>query len=29
MLQSKAHIQANAPYYVFRFKPDIDGIPGQ
>jgi sugar lactone lactonase YvrE len=29
MLQSKAHIQANAPYRIFRFKPDIDGIPGQ
>lgn len=29
MLQSKTHIQANAPYYIFRFKPDIDGVPGQ
>jgi sugar lactone lactonase YvrE len=29
MLQSKAHIAANAPYYVFRFKPDIAGVPGQ
>lgn len=29
MLRSKTHIQAHAPYYIFRFKPDIDGIPGQ
>lgn len=29
MLRSKAHIQASAPYYIFRFKPDVDGIPGQ
>lgn len=29
MLQSKAHIAANAPYHIFRFKPDVDGIPGQ
>ena len=29
MLQTKAHIEANAPYHIFRFKPDIDGIPGQ
>ncbi len=29
MLQSKAHIAANAPYYIFRFKPDIAGVPGQ
>jgi len=29
MLRSKAHIRANAPYRIFRFKPDIDGIPGQ
>jgi len=29
MLRSKTHIQANAPYYIFRFKPDIDGVPGQ
>lgn len=29
MLQSKAHIAARAPYYIFRFKPDVDGIPGQ
>lgn len=29
MLQTKAHIEANAPYHIFRFKPDIDGVPGQ
>lgn len=29
MLQSKAHMEANAPYYIFRFKPGIDGVPGQ
>jgi sugar lactone lactonase YvrE len=29
MLQSKAHMAASAPYHIFRFKPDIDGIPGQ
>jgi sugar lactone lactonase YvrE len=29
MLQSKAHMQAHAPYYIFRFKPGIDGPPGQ
>ena len=29
MLQSKAHIAANAPYHIFRFKPDVDGVPGQ
>ncbi|MGD8608807.1 MAG: L-dopachrome tautomerase-related protein [Myxococcales bacterium] len=29
MLQSKAHMQASAPYYIFRFKPGIDGVPGQ
>lgn len=29
MLQSKAHIAAKAPYQIFRFKPDADGVPGQ
>lgn len=29
MLQSKAHVRASAPYYVFRFKPGHPGIPGQ
>lgn len=29
MLQSKVHIKANAPYYIFRFKPGTTGFPGQ
>jgi sugar lactone lactonase YvrE len=29
MLRSKAHMQAEAPYYIFRFRPGIDGVPGQ
>jgi len=29
MLRPKAHIHASAPYYIFRFRPDIAGIPGQ
>jgi sugar lactone lactonase YvrE len=29
MLRSKAHMQAEAPYSIFRFKPGIDGVPGQ
>lgn len=29
MLRTKAHIREAAPYYIFRFKPGIDGIPGQ
>ncbi len=29
MLRSKAHMKEMAPYYVFRFKPGIDGVPGQ
>ncbi|MBW2404829.1 MAG: hypothetical protein JRF42_13710 [Deltaproteobacteria bacterium] len=29
MLQSKAHMTASAPYHIFRFKPDVDGVPGQ
>ncbi len=29
MLQSKPHIAANAPYYIFRFKPGVAGVPGQ
>jgi sugar lactone lactonase YvrE len=29
MLRSKTHIQANAPYFIFRFKPDVDGVAGQ
>ena len=29
MLRPKSHIEANAPYHVFRFKPGVDGVPGQ
>ncbi|MFZ1863325.1 MAG: L-dopachrome tautomerase-related protein [Polyangiales bacterium] len=29
MLRSKGHMRAHAPYYIFRFKPGIDGPPGQ
>ncbi len=29
MLRSKAHIREAAPYYIFRFQPGIDGVPGQ
>ena len=29
MLRSKAHMKAMAPYHIFRFKPDVDGIAGQ
>jgi sugar lactone lactonase YvrE len=29
MLRSRAHIQASAPYYVFRFRPTAAGTPGQ
>ncbi|GAK44571.1 major royal jelly protein [Tepidicaulis marinus] len=29
MLQSKAHIESHAPYYLYRFKADIAGIPGR
>ena len=29
MLQPKAYIQTQAPYYVFRFRPDVVGDPGQ
>jgi sugar lactone lactonase YvrE len=29
MLRSKSHMKANAPYHIFRFKPGIDGVPGQ
>lgn len=28
MLQSKEHIAANAPYYIYRFKPGIAGVAG-
>lgn len=29
MLQSRPHIEAAAPYYLYRFKADIEGIPGR
>jgi len=29
VLQPQEHIQANAPYRVFRFRPGTEGIPGQ
>lgn len=29
MLRSKDHIREAAPYHIFRFKPGIDGVPGQ
>jgi sugar lactone lactonase YvrE len=29
MLRSKAHMKEAAPYYIFRFKPGIDGVPGE
>ncbi|MFP2927978.1 SMP-30/gluconolactonase/LRE family protein [Pyxidicoccus sp. 3LG] len=28
MLQPKAHMAANAPYYIYRFKPGISGVAG-
>lgn len=29
MLRSKDHIESQAPYHIFRFKPGIEGVPGQ
>lgn len=29
MLQSKEHIASRAPYYIYRFRPGVDGVPGQ
>jgi len=29
ILQSQEHIRSNSPYEIFRFKPGIDGTPGQ
>ncbi|MGB5810464.1 MAG: L-dopachrome tautomerase-related protein [Polyangiales bacterium] len=29
MLRPKSHIEAQAPYTIFRFQPGIDGTPGQ
>lgn len=29
LLRSKAHIRSRAPYFVYRFRPGTDGVPGQ
>jgi sugar lactone lactonase YvrE len=29
VLQSRDHIEASGPYRIFRFKPGVEGIPGQ
>lgn len=29
VLQSREHIKSQAPYYVFRFQPGTEGVPGQ
>lgn len=29
MLRSRAHIARSAPYFIYRFAPGIDGVPGQ
>ncbi len=29
VLRSKRHIASQAPYYVFRFRPGVSGVPGQ
>lgn len=29
VLQTRDHIMANGPYYIFRFQPGFEGIPGQ
>jgi sugar lactone lactonase YvrE len=29
MLRSKAHMKAEAPYYIFRFNPGVGGMPGR
>lgn len=29
MLRSKAHIEASAPYPIFRFRPGVEGVPGR
>jgi sugar lactone lactonase YvrE len=25
----RSHVEANAPYQIFRFRPGADGVPGQ
>ncbi|MDH3620163.1 MAG: major royal jelly family protein [Gammaproteobacteria bacterium] len=29
ILQSREHIEANGPYRIFRFRPGVEGVPGQ
>ena len=29
ILQSREHIEASGPYRIYRFKPGVDGTPGQ
>ena len=29
ILQSREHIDAHGPYRIFRFKPGVEGVPGQ
>ena len=29
VLQTRAHIQQNQPYRIFRFRPGVEGVPGQ
>ncbi|MBK8284142.1 MAG: SMP-30/gluconolactonase/LRE family protein [Ahniella sp.] len=29
MLRSRAHIRSQAPYFIYRFKPGVEGVPGQ
>jgi hypothetical protein len=29
LLQSHAHIEGARPYHIFRFKPGVEGVPGQ
>jgi hypothetical protein len=29
VLQTRDHIMASGPYYIFRFQPGFEGIPGQ
>jgi sugar lactone lactonase YvrE len=28
VMRSKSHIAAQAPYYIFRFRPGVEGVPG-
>jgi len=29
VMRSKRHIASQAPYFIFRFRPGVDGVPGQ